>query len=180
MAIGENSPCFKFIRQELGTNLIGVEIGIGDGGNAEAVLNYIYPRKYYMIDPYLSYSGNPAPQHTFEALHNYARSRFSSYHNIEFIRISSFEASKILPNDLDFVYVDGAHDYDNKILDLNSWWPKIRNGGILCGDDFEIPDVTRAVKDFCNQNNIQFTLPQQEHPHPVEFIIIKREVNGTT
>lgn len=37
---------------------------------------------------------------------------------------------------LDFVYIDAAHDYDSVQRDIDAWLPKIKNGGILGGDDY--------------------------------------------
>lgn len=51
---------------------------------------------------------------------------------------------------LDLVFVDDGHAYDDVILDINSWLPMLRPGGLLCGHDFEQPDndVARAVKEL--------------------------------
>src|SRR5437763_11211329 len=51
---------------------------------------------------------------------------------------------------LDFVHIDGAHDYESVIADLRRWWSLLRNGGILVADDYFIdgktwPGVKRAV-----------------------------------
>ena len=54
---------------------------------------------------------------------------------------------------LDFVHIDGAHDYESVIADLRRWWSLLRNGGILVADDYFIdgktwPGVKRAVDEF--------------------------------
>ena len=47
------------------------------------------------------------------------------------------EVSDKLPNQgLDFAYIDGDHTLKGITIDLIRVWPKIRNGGILAGDDF--------------------------------------------
>jgi len=35
-----------------------------------------------------------------------------------------------------FVYVDARHDYLGVLHDLQSWWPKLRQGGIMAGHDY--------------------------------------------
>ncbi len=47
----------------------------------------------------------------------------------------------------DMVFIDAGHDYDNALADINAWWPLVRDGGILCGHDYQhkFPGVMRAV-----------------------------------
>ena len=51
---------------------------------------------------------------------------------------------------LDFVYLDASHDYESVKADIMAWWPKIKVGGILAGDDFSEyhKGLRRAVKEF--------------------------------
>ena len=39
-------------------------------------------------------------------------------------------------NSLDFVYIDGNHDFLNVTQDINAWFKKVRPGGILAGHDY--------------------------------------------
>lgn len=57
-------------------------------------------------------------------------------------------AAKFDPETLDLVFVDAAHDYDSVKSDLLHWYPKIKPGGFLLCDDYEVgwPGVMRAVK----------------------------------
>lgn len=45
------------------------------------------------------------------------------------------ETSKSKPL-FDFVYVDARHDYKGVLVDLQAWWPLIRDGGIMAGHDY--------------------------------------------
>ena len=47
---------------------------------------------------------------------------------------------------LDFVYLDGSHTFEDVDLDIKSWKPKIKRGGYIGGDDFEIKGVKKAVE----------------------------------
>ena len=55
---------------------------------------------------------------------------------------------------LDFVFIDARHTYDMVTLDIESWLPKVKDGGILAGDDyFDVgrgvcPEVVQAVDDY--------------------------------
>lgn len=59
-------------------------------------------------------------------------------------------AKKYRDNSLDFVFIDASHDYDNVMADLKSWYPKVREGGMIGGDDYtdSWPGVKRAVDEF--------------------------------
>jgi hypothetical protein len=70
-------------------------------------------------------------------------------HIINPIRCESVKASELYDKEsLDFILVDAAHDYDNVLLDLQYWYPKLRPGGIIAGDDLPWEGVTRAVSEF--------------------------------
>ena len=38
---------------------------------------------------------------------------------------------------LDLVMLDASHDYDNVLADIRAWYPKVKSGGILAGDDYQ-------------------------------------------
>jgi hypothetical protein len=51
----------------------------------------------------------------------------------------------------DVVYIDASHDYDDVRADIAAWWPLVRAGGLLCGDDYDPvsdPGVVQAVNEF--------------------------------
>lgn len=63
------------------------------------------------------------------------------------VRRRSLDAAPLFRDrSLCLVYVDGMHDEQSVREDLAAWGPKVRPGGIICGDDF-FPEngVTRAV-----------------------------------
>ncbi len=75
-----------------------------------------------------------------------------------FLRKSSLEASNSFDDgSLDFVFIDAIHLYEHVLEDIRVWYPKVRVGGILAGDDFtsKFPGVMKAVsrffygKEFC-------------------------------
>lgn len=53
------------------------------------------------------------------------------------------------PESLDFVFIDGLHTYEGVKRDIEIWWPKVREGGILCGHDYDCDDEDlEAVKHY--------------------------------
>ena len=50
----------------------------------------------------------------------------------------------------DLVYIDASHDFEDVLLDLYAFYPLVREGGVLFGDDYNSgwPGVVRAVDEF--------------------------------
>ena len=64
-------------------------------------------------------------------------------------KMTSIEASKLYQdNSLDFVFIDADHSYESVVEDIQSWFPKVKNGGIIGGHDFHLgsPGVILASK----------------------------------
>lgn len=79
------------------------------------------------------------------------------YEHIELIKgFSVQEANKFEDKSVDLVYIDANHSYDSTLADINAWYPKLKKGGILSGDDFTWSGVKKAVCEFCNEHNFKF------------------------
>jgi predicted O-methyltransferase YrrM len=58
-------------------------------------------------------------------------------------------------NSLDFIFIDAAHDYESVKKDINAWFPKLKQDGIIAGHDYAwCQDVQRAVNEFFAGKNI--------------------------
>lgn len=56
---------------------------------------------------------------------------------ITIIRSWSVKAArKFKKGELDWVYIDADHRKESVLADLNSWWDKVRKGGIISGHDY--------------------------------------------
>ena len=58
--------------------------------------------------------------------------------NVIPIRGESIEISSKWSLPIDILYIDGNHARTAVISDLSSWVPYVRQGGIICGDDYRI------------------------------------------
>lgn len=47
---------------------------------------------------------------------------------------------------VDYIMVDGAHEYDAVEDDIINWWPKLKPTGVMVGDDYALNSVAEAVK----------------------------------
>lgn len=68
------------------------------------------------------------------------------------VRMFSVQAAPILAQKLtkvDMVYLDGAHDTESVLADLNAYWPFVAdNNGIMCGDDWKWETTALAISKF--------------------------------
>lgn len=70
---------------------------------------------------------------------------------INLIKADSIEASQMYQDYFfDIVYIDASHDYDSVKKDIELWYPKVKPGGFICGDDYIIgwQGVVKAVDEF--------------------------------
>ena len=81
------------------------------------------------------------------------------------IRMPSMEAVKLYENEsVDFIFIDASHEYEDVKDDINHWFPKLKRGCIISGDDYHnkyFAGVTKAVDEFFNDNNIHLYFDYQ-------------------
>jgi hypothetical protein len=132
-----------------GKNLVGVEIGVYFGENSKSILDNLDIKKLYLVDPYeeglVGIKEKNAPQFIRNGAYSLLHSHSSK---IEWIKKKSQDAVEDVPDNLDFVYIDGDHSYEGAKRDIELYWPKIKEGGILAGHDFDNENVAKAVKDY--------------------------------
>ncbi len=65
-----------------------------------------------------------------------------------------YESLGAIPVDL--LYVDAGHCFEDVYGDLRAWWPLVRPGGAVFGDDFipAFPGVEQALRRFCGEAGI--------------------------
>ena len=124
-----------------GKNLIGVEIGVYRGEHAESMLKHLDIKKLYLIDPYKEYGEVTTDNdYTYEKINNaksQAINRLKKFkEKTKWIFKKSENSIKDIKEKLDFVYIDGAHDYENVKKDIENYWELIKIGGVIGGDDF--------------------------------------------
>jgi hypothetical protein len=57
-------------------------------------------------------------------------------------------------NSIDAVYIDGNHSYEAVMEDIKYWSPKVKEGGLLIGDDYlAFEGVKKAVNDSFSHFN---------------------------
>lgn len=153
-------PSIKLMKERFDKKLVkGAEIGVASGINSKSILKELNVEKLYLIDVWDNYyeggyKGN------MEANYNLTLKKFRNDKRVKIIKDFSLNAvKKIGDNSLDFVYIDGNHTYKYVYQDIEGWFPKVREGGVIAGHDvFNGREVLEAVKDFCSENKIIFNI----------------------
>ncbi len=148
----------KFVKKTIDDNIIGAEIGVAEGFH---VFKYLKTnkkiQKIYLVDPYEEYEMD-GKHHNYSSSEKNAKKRLSIFKKkLVWVKKTSKDASPEVPDNLDFVYIDANHSYQNTSEDIFLWYKKIRKGGILGGHDFSasFPGVAKAVIHFTEKNNLE-------------------------
>jgi hypothetical protein len=113
---------------------IGAEIGVWEGRYSEYICKTIPEVELYCIDSWVNYDDYFISN--MERAEERARERLQNY-NCHFLHMTSMEALKEVPDlSLDFVYIDGNHEFPYVAMDVAFWSKKVRVGGIVSGHDF--------------------------------------------
>lgn len=68
-------------------------------------------------------------------------------------KMTSLEAAKKYNDQsLDFIYLDASHETEDLYEDIKAWWPKLKMGGLLAGDDLDHVGVPKALEMFFNKD----------------------------
>ncbi len=68
-------------------------------------------------------------------------------------RMRSADASvKFKDGDFDFIYIDGDHSFGGCYEDLLNYWPKLKKGGVLFGDDWQYSGIRKAAVRFARES----------------------------
>jgi hypothetical protein len=144
---------------------IGVEVGVAYGGHSECILRETQVEKLYGVDPYTNYTEYEGDamnhaQRKLDDIHEMVSSRLS-YYGDRFSLIRDYSASAshgFEDGSLDFVYIDGNHFERFVLEDLDAWYPKVRQGGTICGHDYNhpvFPGLTTIVNKFFADRGLQ-------------------------
>ncbi len=114
-----------------------VEVGSLHGRSSYALATAC-PGPVWCIDPFLD-----------GAWESWTASVGNTLPNAHGVRGYSPDAGSQVPDPVDMVFLDGAHDSASVVADINYWWP--RTQVLLCGHDYlhaDYPDVKTVVDDL--------------------------------
>lgn len=138
------------------------EIGVHEGEFSRDIYSAVRPKKLHLIDPWQmgeGLFGNQAVSAQAEVEERYKRVRSQFVDQlesgtVEIHRALSDEAAPRFDDAyFDWVYIDGNHEYKYVKRDLETYFPKVRDGGYLTGDDYGVVGywdngIQKAVDEF--------------------------------
>jgi cephalosporin hydroxylase len=138
----------KNLIEYLPKNITMIEIGSYMGESTKMFLDSNKFSKIYVVDPW---------ETIYFPFDNKGRSDYALAEKIfdETIKddsrvikykMTSTKASSILPK-VDFIYIDGNHEYKEVLNDINISLKLVKPGGYIAGHDYSIEGVQKAVKE---------------------------------
>lgn len=130
-------------------DLIGAEIGVHKGGNAESLNNSLKLKLLVLVDCW-----EPEGEGWFDRSHQKEidDNFLTTYNllkgngNIAIIKGWSILVSCLMHEEMfDFVYIDGNHCQLECKQDMLFWFPKVKKGGIFGGHDYNMEGVRNSV-----------------------------------
>lgn len=170
-------------------NIVGAEIGVGEGKNSLNILENLDIQTLYLIDPYEEFGkGNPkfdrkAWNPKAQAMIGLKRvsQNLSSFEDktIQLLMTSFDAAREIEDGELDFVYIDGSHRYSEVKEDIAMYQKKVKIGGLIAGHDYnrngKKKSVRAAVDEFFGEGTVQSGVVMDTPQRTEDWWIIRQE-----
>lgn len=160
----------------------GVEIGVQSGFYSHQILSESKLETLYSVDPWINFSDEE-----YVDVANVSQEEQDGLYlqTIKFLmkfktrsvcmRLTSEDAANVFQKDFfDFVYIDANHSYEGCKGDMNSWWPKLRSGGVFAGHDYILDGiyntenkptefgVIAAVNEFVAINGLKLFVTEED------------------
>ena len=142
--------------------LIGIELGIAEGIFCSEMIMSDRFRRYYGVDRY-------SDHHNIKEYLSVIKNISIPHQKFTLVRASFDEAIELFPDEFfDFIYVDGyAHTGENGGRTISDWYPKLKVGGLMAGDDYheDWPLVKLVVDHIAQKLDVELnvtTLTSQE------------------
>ena len=138
----------------------GAEIGVRAGKFSEVLCKAMPGLNLKCVDPWATgdYRARMIGAERQEEYYQECVRRMSQYPNVEIIRKPSMEAVMDIPDEsLDFVYIDGCHEFDYVMTDVIMWGQKVRQDGVIALHDlyhFKRAGVVEAVDVYTRMHRI--------------------------
>jgi hypothetical protein len=168
------------ILKHLPRHTAGAEVGVWKGDFAMQMLRIVRPRSLYLVDPW-EFMPDPHHAHTryggsiarsaadMDNVYKFVKARFRkdiTRGRVSICRGDLAQLLRQLPLALDWIYIDGDHNYPAVASDLANAVRLVRPGGYILGDDY-IEDgwwgdaVIRAVGEVIEQGHAKLRLVEK-------------------
>jgi len=143
----------------------GAEVGVFDGRFSKIMVDTIPDLELYSVDNWVrAWVIGKLP----------AYQKLIHQPKVKIVALDSVDASTLFEDEFfDFVYIDANHSYEMVKRDLEAWYPKVRKGGIFCGDDYyNMPSGNRgvidAVDEFAKNLGVELLTTDWDNGNPVK------------
>lgn len=165
----------RILRANLQQVTRGAEIGVLCGTTSRQLLTAFPGMFLSMIDTwsvphpsstYVQSGDSAARLHWSHQLANeqiaYEQTMFAKNRRVLVRGESAIAGQAVAEGSLDFAFLDADHTFPAVQLDIETWWPKIKQGGLLAGHDYDSPrdrrgiwGVRKAVTEFSNRVGVE-------------------------
>ena len=169
------------IRPLTGKKNVGIELGVAAGSFSQKIVSSGKFQKVFGVDTYDDY------YHHVEEYRQALRT-IGLLENYSLLRMT-FEDARALfdDNTFDFIYVDGfAHTGQEGGKTLTDWWPTLKVGGVMAGDDYHTdwPLVMWAVNEMADQLGLELhitdTVDSSSYNRYPSWYVVKTEASTAT
>ena len=146
----------------------GAEIGVNKGRFSRALCQKIDGLELLCVDAWdLVYQDKVSQRwgkEGQEECYQVAKERLAP-HNCTLIKKESLDAVRDIPYEsLDFVYIDGSHEFGYVMCDIIEWSKRVKAGGIVSGHDYTVPGVEAAVNIYASFYKLDLHLTSDNTP----------------
>ncbi len=136
---------------------IGIELGVAEGRYSERILRRSKLDYLYSVDMWAGDRGHDINQYRT------AIKVLEPHKKRNSILKMRFDEALVLfeDNTFDFIYVDGyAHTGEENGQTFKDWWPKLKPGGLIAGDDYHHhwPAVIEQVNLFVAREGLDLNV----------------------
>lgn len=148
----------------------GIELGTYYGFSSSMMLSYCPTiKKLYTIDKYQPYVDKIPPyikvtkedssffekssQKILNSTYDHVKSKIKTIVGDSLEVVHNFENEKY-----DFIFMDSHLSEDQLKNELKAWYPKIKNGGVVCVHDTDQKEIQETVENFISNKKISSNL----------------------
>ena len=147
----------RFISDNNFTN--GVELGVREADLSRYLLNKFDNLHLVVVDLWSQggFSDKMNDIYNHSENERISRERLEPYkERVEILRMAThLAADNYDDKSFDFVYIDSSHVGDCVTREINAWYPKLKDTGIMCGHDYCDAwggTYKEAIDKFCGNN----------------------------
>jgi hypothetical protein len=170
-----NLKRIPFIQTFIPKNKVGIELGVFRGWFSKLLLKHTHPNKLHLVDPWFKltpeWHWGGGERSTITALIRILesfRSEIETGKIVVHVDDDLLVLKQFHESSLDWAYIDSSHQYEHTKLELEILDTKIRNSGLIAGDDWHEDEnhphfgVARAVNEFVKKGEWKLIYSNEE------------------